>query len=515
MATANIGNKPQLPKALSLILVGNNEHEKCESGNSILCKNAFNMAPFPEDDTCKYKGYEIQVVDFPDVFNTKLKTEDGIKLFRTQMLNVLLAKPEGYNAFLIIVRFQMPFIKITDIDFIKRNLGRDVFKKYGIILMTNGYDFRWQTRFSLKTFCQQQTGDFKKLLEACNDRIVVFDNNNSEKDIEVRQREKLFKIVIDLDLKNEGITYKKNHFAKAQGIHTADKTTTAIQMHKAIHLTKKTETATPIEVEEKEAKRPKEIGLILIGNNGNGKSSTGNSIVNREVFKSSSNATSETRFPKNYICTFDGYRINVADCPGPLPTFIKPEDSTEMITAAIKIIMLSNLKGYNAFLYVVQYGARFSKEDINAVKIFKSVLGSNVFKDYGIIVMTYGDMFKQQQKGLTVTQFCEKQFGPFRDLWEECNKRIVLFDNMSKLETDRQNQRYYLIKTIDSLVCKQRYTDSYMVQLHTKHENDNEVQAKTTIDKLCSILVSMADLTNEKVKSFDMNAIAEELTELE
>ncbi|XP_059144327.1 uncharacterized protein LOC131931517 [Physella acuta] len=151
-----------------------------------------------------------------------------------------------------------------------------------------------------------------------------------------------------------------------------------------------------------------DLDLIIIGKTGNEKSATRNSILRElDVFKSAYNTTSITDFPQTGFTTFNGRIIKVVDCPGVLDTDIDETGAVELVKEALQYALLANPSGYHAFLIVVKFAQRFTKEEQDSIKILKSILGKDVITTHGIVVMCNGDTFAHFSKtqGLTIEEF--------------------------------------------------------------------------------------------------------------
>ncbi|KAI8776250.1 GTPase IMAP family member [Biomphalaria glabrata] len=165
-----------------------------------------------------------------------------------------------------------------------------------------------------------------------------------------------------------------------------------------------------------------EIDLLLIGKTGNGKSALGNSILDYEAFVSEPSATSVTK---------------------------------EVCDEAIAI----NPEGYHAFLLVVKFGGRFTKEDKGTVDFLKEVFGQTFVSKFCILVLTYGDQFEAQVKD-KFKDWIQSQKGVLSDLVKECNNRVILFDNQTTDRQKRKRQVNELIEIVDSLKQENsRYTN--------------------------------------------------------
>ncbi|KAK6961715.1 GIMAP protein [Biomphalaria glabrata] len=187
--------------------------------------------------------------------------------------------------------------------------------------------------------------------------------------------------------------------------------------------------------------------IIIVGRSGNGRRSIGNSILGEPLFPTGTQYYSL----KPVIREKDDFKVIV--CP-----FIGDtgDDSSYKIgdihEATMK--MLNHLfgtwsSGIDAIVFVLKYGVRFHKQEKDAVKRVKEIFGQNVFRDFGIIAFSYGDLFDQDNTGeKTFAEWCLQQSGEVKELFEEARYRCVLFNNKEKskeqLEIQRNNLWHYL-----------------------------------------------------------------------
>uniref|UniRef100_A0A0B7A0L8 AIG1-type G domain-containing protein n=1 Tax=Arion vulgaris TaxID=1028688 RepID=A0A0B7A0L8_9EUPU len=237
--------------------------------------------------------------------------------------------------------------------------------------------------------------------------------------------------------------------------------------------------------------------LLIVGRDGNGKSSTANSILGEKFFLPNSSGTSGLVDIKTSPVN-DRQVILTKICGLEYPSLDFPVDIEKTFYDIDKAL---NSISFAAVIVVLKYGVRFTKQEQDAILMIKSTFGFDVIKKHGVIVLTYGDSFKldMEENDLTFEDWCRGQSGQVRELFDECGYRCVLFNNRTKdgsILNDQQEKLFSAIAKIQTTV------DPYSV---------NDQKIKYTRNKII-VMCKLPEL--EKKTDEIINKIGESLSKL-
>ncbi|CAL1533403.1 unnamed protein product [Lymnaea stagnalis] len=223
-----------------------------------------------------------------------------------------------------------------------------------------------------------------------------------------------------------------------------------------------------------------DIDLLMIGKTGNGKSALGNAILRRRAFNCTCSNSTITKKIAFEFCEFNGLVIKVVDSPPPYDVGMDYKRATKHFIKAMQYALTANPRGYHAFLLVIKFGQRFTADDQDTIAVLKKTFGESFVKNYCILVMTNGDLYEidSEETGLTFQEWCAMQIGFLSELFNECDGRIVLFNNNSKDEFKQIDQLTKLIEIVNNLISRgNRYKDANFSQAQCSREK-LMVQAK-------------------------------------
>uniref|UniRef100_A0A8C2KJT1 AIG1-type G domain-containing protein n=1 Tax=Cyprinus carpio TaxID=7962 RepID=A0A8C2KJT1_CYPCA len=358
----------------------------------------------------------------------KFGLQDSPEVVKQEVVCSVFLCETGPHVFLIVINLSLPFTEENRLS-IKEHLslfGEKIWK-HTIVIFTGADSLEDK---STEQHIENQGEDLQQILEKCGKRYHIFDFEN-------KSAQELLVKIDDVVAANNG-----KHFE------TQDDMLLDIQR-------KRDENERRAKVRQKRLQEKRnllkeinavaslsELRIVLLGWIVSGKSSTGNTIFNHEIFP-----IGRTQKCTSHTGVVNGRTITVLDTPGwwkYLSSKFNPQYARAGILESVGLSR--QMQFPHAMILVIPIDTSFKNELKRIINEYMATLGEDIWR-HTIVLFTWGDRFPD----ISIEQHIESEGHALQWLVEKCRNRYHVFDNSNKKNRDQVTE---LLQKIDEMAAE-------------------------------------------------------------
>ncbi|XP_071391288.1 GTPase IMAP family member 9-like [Centroberyx affinis] len=181
-----------------------------------------------------------------------------------------------------------------------------------------------------------------------------------------------------------------------------------------------------------------ELRIVMLGKTGAGKSSSGNTILQEQLFPKAFSPSSVTKECSKHSKETAGRKVSVIDTPGLFDTNLSNKELNNEIA---RCIFLTS-PGPHVFLVVISMTAKFTGDEKQSVEWIQETFGKEA-GEYTMVLFTHGDDLDRP-----VEEYMRENENLFQFV-SSCKGGYHVFNNKDKTSLTQVTQ---LLQKIDALV---------------------------------------------------------------
>ncbi|XP_067117108.1 GTPase IMAP family member 8-like [Osmerus mordax] len=424
------GNSIHLSE-MRIVLLGWIGAGKSSSGNTILGREEFKL----RTAQCvkrlgEVAGRQVTVVDTPGWWRD-LPAEYTTKMVKQEIVRSVSLCPPGPHALLLVIQGGGSFTEKHRLSVEKHlQLLNERVWSHTIVLFTYG-DYLGDT--TIEQHIQQEGKALQWLVEKCRNKYHVLNNENRGDGSQVTELlDKIEEIVAGKRGRHyeigRGILDKLRKWRRTKEEKTKERQ--KVPKQREIHQT------------IGDSVHLSELRIVLLGWRGEGKTSSGNTILGREEFDL--RTTVECVKREGEVA---GRQVTVVDTPGWIGS-VPVKGTTELVKEEIVRSVSLCPPGPHALLLVIMGMVSFTEEDAKSVEQHMELLSERVWS-HTIVLFTHGDNLGDT----TIEQHIQQQGKALQWLVEKCGNRYHVLNNRNSGDDSQVSK---LLDNMEEMVAGNR-----------------------------------------------------------